>query len=127
MLIHSTRKKVSDRLALSVENVDIEQVQKFKFLGVIVNDTLSWGDCIELVCNKVTHSLGLLCRLTWFLPQPLLLYLKSYILPLFDYCDNVWSVCIKQDSHRLETLLTLLVEPSFTNVEIILPLLLVKN
>jgi hypothetical protein len=29
------------------------------------------------------------------------------MLPLFDYCDNVWpwSVCIKQDSHRLETLL----------------------
>ena len=106
MLIHSARKKVSDRLALSVENVDIEQVQKFKFLGVIVNDTLSWGDHIDFVCNKVTRSLSLLRRLSWFLPRPLLLlYLKSYILPLFDYCDSVWSVCTKQDSHRLETLL----------------------
>ena len=109
MLIHSTRKKVtnSDRLALSVENVDIEQVQKFKFLGpgVIVNDTLSWGDHIEFVCNKVTRSLSLLRRLSWFLPRPLLLlYLKSYILPLFDYCDSVWSICTKQDSHRLEML-----------------------
>ena len=26
-------------------------------------------------------------------------------LPLCDYCDNVWSVCTKQDSHQLETLL----------------------
>ena len=106
MLIHSARKKVSDGLALNVENVDIEQVQKFKFLGVIVNDTLSRGDHIDFVCNKVTHSLSLLRHLSWFLPRPLLLlYLKSYILLLFDYCDNVWSVCTKQDSHRLETLL----------------------
>ena len=52
------------------------------------------------------RSLSLLRCLSWFLPRPLLLlYLKSYILPLFDYCDNVWSVCTKQDSHRLEMLL----------------------
>ena len=106
MLIHTARKKVSDKLALKVGTVDIEQVQKFTFLGVVVNDTLSWGDHIEIVCNKVTCSLSLLRRLSWFLPRPLLLlYLKSYILPLFDYRDNVWSVCTKEESHRLETLL----------------------
>ena len=83
MLIHSARKKVSDKLALKVETVDIEQGHKFKFLGVVVNDTLSWGDHIEIVCNKVTRSLNLLRRLSWFLPRPLLLlYLKSYTLPL---------------------------------------------
>ena len=102
MLIHSARKKVSDRLAPNVENVDIELVQNFKFLGVTVNDTLSWGDHIEFICNKVTRSLSLLHRLSWFFPRPLLLYLKLYILPLFDYCDNVWSVYTKQESHRLE-------------------------
>ena len=100
------KKKVSDKLAHKVETVDIEQVHKFKFLGVVVNDTLSWGDHIEIVCNKVTSSLSLLRRLSWFFPRPLLLlYLKSYILPLFDYCDNVWSVFTKEESYRLETLL----------------------
>ena len=39
MLIHSARKKVSEELALKVETVNIEQVHKFKFLGVVVNDT----------------------------------------------------------------------------------------
>ena len=70
MLIHSVRKKVSDKIALKVETVHIaiEQVQKFKFLGVVVNDTLSWGDHIEVVCKKVTHSLSLLHHLSLFLP-----------------------------------------------------------
>ena len=84
----------------------VEQVQSFKFLGVLVNDTLTWSDHINLVCNKVTRSLHLLRRLSWFLPQPLLLlYLKSYILPSFDYCDVVWSGCTKDEALHLETLL----------------------
>ena len=45
-------------------------------------------------------------RLSWFLPRSLLLlFLKSYILPQFDYCDVVWCGCTKFESNRLESLL----------------------
>ena len=45
-------------------------------------------------------------RLSWFLPQSLLvLFLKSYILPVLDYCDVVWDSCTKKDAQCLETLL----------------------
>ena len=61
-----------------------------------------------MVCKKVSHSLNLLRRLSWFLPQPfLLLFLKSYIIPNFDYCDVVWFGCTKSEPHRLESLLNL--------------------
>ena len=88
-----------------IDGMDVEQVHFFKFFGVLVNDTLTWSDHIDMVCNKVTCSLNLLRRLSWFLPQPLLLYLKSYILPSFDYCDVVWSGCTRNEALRLETLL----------------------
>ena len=59
-----------------------------------------------MVCAKVSHNLNLLRCLSWFLPQSLLLlFLKSYILPLFDYCDDVWSGCTKSEASRLEILL----------------------
>ena len=49
-----------------------------------------------MVYNKVSRSLNLLRWLSWFLPQSLLLlFLKCYILPHFDYCDVVWSGCSK--------------------------------
>ena len=106
MLIHSARKKVSSGLKLMIDGMEVEQVRVFKFLGVLVNDTLTWSDHIDMVCNKVTRGLNLLRRLSWFLPQPLLLlYLKSYILPTFDYCDVVWSGCTRDEALRLETLL----------------------
>ena len=52
-----------------------------------------------------SRSLNLLHRLSWFLPQPLLLlFLKTYILSHFDYCDVVWFGCTKSESHCLESL-----------------------
>ena len=77
MLIHSSRKIVDGNLTLKIEESIVEQVRCYKFLGVVVNDTLTWGDHIDMVCKKVSHSLNLLRRLSWFLPQPLLFFFSS--------------------------------------------------
>ena len=54
----------------------------------------------------MSRSINLLRRLSWFLPRSLLVfYLKSYILPSFDYCDVVWNSCTKKESESLQTLL----------------------
>ena len=106
MLIHSSRKVVDGNLTLKIDNRTVERVQYFKFLGVVVNDTLTWVDHIDMVCKKVSRSLNLPHRLSWFLPQPLLLlYLKSYILPHLGYCDVVWIGCTEAESLLLESLL----------------------
>ena len=61
---------------------------------------------MDLICSKVNRALDLLRRLSWFLPRTLLLiYLKTYILPHFDYCDVVWSSCTQEESRRLESLM----------------------
>ena len=75
---------------------------------MLINDTLTWSDHVDMhmICRKVSCHLNLLRRLSWFLPRSLLLtYLKSYILPHFDYCDVVWSGCTQGESRRLESLL----------------------
>ena len=83
MLIHSSGKIVDGNLTLKIEKSIVEQVRCHKFLTVVISDTLTWVDHIDMVCKKVSHSLNLLHHLSWFLPQPLmLLFLKSYILPL---------------------------------------------
>ena len=106
MLLHSPRKTVNTRLSLIINGATVQQVRVFKYLGVMINDTLTWSDHIDMVCRKVSRDLNLLRRLSWFLPRPLLLlYLKSYILPSFDYCDVVWSGCTLENSRRLERLL----------------------
>ena len=106
LLIHSSRKLVAGNLTLKTDDRTIERVRYFKVLGVEVNDPLTWVDHIGMVCKKVTRRLNLLHRLSWFLPCPiLLLFLKSYILPHFDYCDVVWITCTNSESLRLESVL----------------------
>ena len=106
MLLHSRRKVCDSTLELCVEGSQVDQVRSIKFLGVTINDTLTWSDHISTVCTKVSRNINLLRRLSWFLPRSLLLlFLKSYILPSFDYCDVVWSGCSKSEAYRLETLL----------------------
>ena len=108
MLLHSTRRKmgIDSGLKLHINGKIVEQVRVFKYLGVMLNETPTWSDHIDMVCGKETRSLNLLRRLSWFLPHSLLLlYLKSYILPSFDYCDVVWSNCTQEESCCLETLL----------------------
>ena len=57
------------------------------------------------VTRLLAVSAFYITSLGFCLYRPLLLYLKPCILPLFDYCDNVWSVCTKEENHWLETLL----------------------
>ena len=106
MLLHSSRRKIETGLDLLVDGVTVNQVRVFKYLGVLINDTLTWSDHVDMICRKVSCRLNLLRRLSWFLPCSLLLTnLKSYILPHFDYCDVIWSGCTLDESRRLESLL----------------------
>ena len=106
MLIHSARTRVQPPpLDIHLSGSQIEQVSRFKLLGVVVNDTLTWTDHISHIVTEVSCNVNLLRRLSWFLPQPLLvLFLKSYILPLVDYCDVVWDNYTQNDSSRLQSL-----------------------
>ena len=48
MLIHSAKKQVKGELVLRIDGSDVEQVRCFKFLGVLVNDNLTWSDHISI-------------------------------------------------------------------------------
>ena len=50
MLIHSMRRKLETGLNIHVDGVAAEQVHKY--LGVVLNDSLTWSDHVHMVCGK---------------------------------------------------------------------------
>ena len=103
MLLHSVRR--NPPLTVELQNTPIEQVTCFKFLGVNINEHLSWDNHIASITNMVSRNINLLRRMSWFLPRPaMLLFYNSYILPLFDYCDVVWNCCTDVQASKLERL-----------------------
>ena len=104
MLIHSS--KLNPRpLDISLDGTSLEQVSTFKLLGCIIDHHLTWNSHIQYLSSKVSRSINLLRRLSWFLPRSALqMYYKTYILPSLDYCDVVWTNCPLKLSAKLERL-----------------------
>ena len=105
MLISSNRRKSLLALNVQLDGVCIEQVCTYKFLGVMVNQSLSWSNHIDLVSSRASKGLNLLRRIAWFLPKNVLCcFYKGYILPQLTYADTVWGSCTRAESDRLERL-----------------------
>ena len=84
----------ADDLVIEISNTRLERVNKFKYLGVLLDNTLSWKDHVEYIGNKISSRLGILRRARKVLSKPTcqMLY-NTLVLPLFDYCSPVWDSC----------------------------------
>ena len=93
MLIGSNRKLANvSSLSLSIFDCDLDSVNKFKYLGIMLASDFTWSDHVEYVISKVNQRLGLLHRIKHLLPfTARLLFYNSLVLPRFDYGDLVWA------------------------------------
>ena len=81
----------------------IESVQKFKYLGVILDPTLSFTEHVEYIRNKVIPRLKMLEKTRCMVDKDTSLKLyKSLITPLFDYCSVVYDCLSARDTDRLQ-------------------------
>jgi len=56
ILFHSKNKNIFNRPAISIDDDNVNQVNQIKFLGIIINKTLSWTDHITRVKSKVAKK-----------------------------------------------------------------------
>ena len=56
-------------LTLSVNGQKVKQVEKIKFLGVIIDDQLSWNDQIKYVKNKLKSTIVIIKHIKKFIPS----------------------------------------------------------
>ena len=87
---YSKRKKP---LHICINDIKIDQTDKTKFLGVIINQTVTWSDHINVVTHKVNKSIGILSRLSRTIPSSVLVSLyQSLVAPYYDYCNIAWAI-----------------------------------
>jgi hypothetical protein len=93
IIFRNKNKKITNQnLSLKIDDTVIEQVHNTKFLGVIINQNLTWHDHINTVCTKVSKSIGILLRIRNSVPSNILITLyHTLILPYFNYCNIVWG------------------------------------
>ena len=95
----------SESLCLKIRDNDLALVEKTKYLGVQVDNSLDWKEHIKSVSAKVSRAVGLLKYAKRFLPQNSLKTLYTSIVePHFRYCCAVWGCCSTTEISKLQKL-----------------------
>ena len=70
----------------------IEQVDKAKFLGVIIDNKLTWSDHTKNVTKKISKGIGVIIKARkYFNKETLLNLYNTMVLPFLSYCIHVWG------------------------------------
>ena len=89
-IVFSNRKNLNVSILLC--GVQINRVVDTEFLGVIISSNLTWNKHIDIVINKISKTLGILCKVRHLLPLvgTRTLYM-SLVEPYINYCNLVWA------------------------------------
>ena len=87
-----SNKEITSEDAITVRGVNVKREREVKFLGVLLDDSLSFDGHINMVCSKMSKSLGVIGRTSGFLPLSTRLKLYySLLYPYLIYALPVWG------------------------------------
>ena len=62
------------------------------FLGIIINENLSWKPHIQFLCNKISKAIGIIYKVKNIFPVHTLINLyNAFILPHLQYGNVIWG------------------------------------
>ena len=84
------------------KNVALECKESVRYLGVIIDNNLSWKNHIDHVAIKISRTIGLICKLRHFLPRHILLTIyRSLVTPYLTYGLIAWGQACKSHLEKL--------------------------
>jgi len=102
MLIGSRQRIAGKCLHLMLDGVTLGQVSSTKYLGIHIDQHLTWNTHIDYILHRIRSKLYCINRLRPVSSKILRLLYQAYIMPILDYCDVVWSPCSALYTRRLE-------------------------
>ena len=70
----------------------LNQTKSCKFLGINIDENLSWKKHIDVLTTRISTNVGIMNRLKYFLPQKILLTLyNAFILSYLNYAILSWG------------------------------------
>ena len=85
MMFYSQQREVPN-IKLTMNNIDLEPITDFNFLGIIINKHVKWNNHINKIANNIARTNGILNRLKHFLAPGILVNIYNcLILPHLYY------------------------------------------
>jgi hypothetical protein len=88
-------------LKLEINNNEINKVKEVCFLGVMLDENLSWKAHISHVAHKISKSFGIIYRSSFYLFKSALRILYfALVYPYLQYCITVWGSTYSTNLNR---------------------------
>ena len=105
MIFKPRQKRTSVKFRVILNNNVIEQVKEIVFLGLVVDEHLTWKRHVAHVANKISKSIGIIRRASPYPQKSSLRTLYfSMIYPYLQYCSLVWLSTYPANLSRLVVL-----------------------
>ena len=110
MLITTKQKKKyltasNQALRPSIREEHIEVICNTKYLGVQIDENMTWTNQTKSVTENASRTIGFLKSAKHFLPEVIVKTLYTSIAePHFQYCCSVWGCCNSTDILQLQRL-----------------------
>jgi len=87
---------------LSINGTPLSRVESTKFLGVYVDQHLTWKDHIKCISSKIAKNTGIIARTAYLLPPSVRIKLYyTLVYPYLAYCNLIWASTYTTRLHRL--------------------------
>ena len=93
IVFHSNKKLLTNfNHKIIIDDVEIEKKSCVKFLGIFIDEHLSWNQQVDHIQSQVSRIIGIVYKLRDVLPPNALLMLyKSFILSYFNHGVITWG------------------------------------
>ena len=131
-MVFTRKRKISVDISLSIDSNVITEVNSTKFLGVFLDNKLTWKKHIDYIVAKLSRGIGLISKARKLLNADALLTLYySFLYPYLCYCNHVWGSTYITNLQKLVVLQKKIVrmisgsgyrdhtDPLFTNLSLI--------
>ena len=90
------------KVDIKINEISILEVIKTKFLGVVIDNKLTWKQHITQISNKASKYIGVLQKANKSLNHSTLITLcYSFIYPYLSYCIVIWGGTYNSTLHPL--------------------------
>ena len=91
-LFSNRYRDVDPNLSISFDGSNVEFVDVSNFLGVRMDNNLTFELHIEVICGKISKLTGIFYKLRNFVPRKYLINLyNTLVLPHLIYCNTIWG------------------------------------
>ena len=99
------------RYSIAKIEIKIDNEPIFQFLGVIIDNKLTWKEHIMYISGKISRGMGIIIKSRKFIYKQTLLNLYySFIYPYFIYCNQVWGNTYKTYLQKLTLLQKIIIK-----------------